>query len=158
ALLELLPAGVKIIDTVGSSETGTQASHATSRGKAGGEAGRFRANPGAHVLSADRTRLLAPGDDEIGWFAQSGRIPLGYLGDREKSTQTFPVVAGVRFSVPGDRARLASDGTVHVLGRDSMTINSGGEKIFVEEVEQALKRHPAVQDAIVCGRPSARWG
>ena len=70
-LLELLPEGVKIIDTVGSSETGTQASHATTRGKSGGEAGRFRANPGAQVLSADRTRLLAPGDDEIGWFAQS---------------------------------------------------------------------------------------
>ena len=161
-LLELLPEGVKIIDTVGSSETGTQASHATTRGKSsdqpGGEAGRFRANPGARVLSADRTRLLAPGDDEIGWFAQSGRIPLGYLGDREKSMQTFPVVAGVRYSIPGDRARLAADGSVQVLGRDSMTINSGGEKIFVEEVEQALKQHPAVQDAIVCGRPSARWG
>jgi fatty-acyl-CoA synthase len=157
-LLELLPEGVKIIDTVGSSETGTQASHATTRGKSGGEPGRFRANPGARVLSADRTRLLEPGEDEVGWFAQSGRIPLGYLGDREKSAATFPVVAGVRYSVPGDRARLAADGSVQVLGRDSMTINSGGEKIFVEEVEQALKRHPAVLDAIVCGRPSARWG
>ena len=65
---------------------------------------------------------------------------------------------GKRYSVPGDRARLLADGSVQVLGRDSMTINSGGEKIFVEEVEQALKRHPAVQDAIVVGRPSARWG
>lgn len=185
-LLELLPEGVKIIDTVGSSETGTQASHATARGKgdgggsgarpgAGGAApagsgaeaaartssgvgGTFRANPGARVLNAARTRLLEPGEDEIGWFAQSGRIPLGYLGDADKSAQTFPTIDGKRYSVPGDRARLLADGTVQVLGRDSMTINSGGEKIFVEEVEQALKRHPAVQDAIVVGRPSARWG
>jgi acyl-CoA synthetase (AMP-forming)/AMP-acid ligase II len=157
-LLALLPEGVKIIDTVGSSETGTQASHATARGKGAGEGGRFRANPGARVLNAERTRLLEPGEDEIGWFAQSGRIPLGYLGDREKSAATFPTVGGQRYSVPGDRARLLADGTVQVLGRDSMTINSGGEKIFVEEVEQALKRHPAVQDAIVVGRPSARWG
>jgi fatty-acyl-CoA synthase len=157
-LLALLPDGVKIIDTVGSSETGTQASHATARGKSGGEGGRFRANPGARVLDAERTRLLAPGEDEIGWFAQSGRIPLGYLGDAAKSAQTFPTVDGQRYSVPGDRARLLADGTVQVLGRDSMTINSGGEKIFVEEVEQALKHHPAVLDAIVVGRPSARWG
>ena len=161
-LLELLPEGVKIIDTVGSSETGTQASHATARGKSAGgapaEGGKFRANPGARVLNAERTRLLEPGEDEVGWFAQSGRIPLGYLGDAEKSAQTFPTVDGKRYSVPGDRARLLADGTVQVLGRDSMTINSGGEKIFVEEVEQALKRHPAVQDAIVVGRPSARWG
>src|SRR5262249_33700163 len=144
--------------TVGSSETGTQASHATARGKGGGENGRFRANPGARVLDAERTRLLEPGEDEVGWFAQSGRIPLGYLGDAAKSAQTFPTVDGKRYSVPGDRARLLADGTVQVLGRDSMTINSGGEKIFVEEVEQALKRHPAVLDAIVVGRPSARWG
>lgn len=159
ALLEALPAGVKIIDTVGSSETGTQASHTSARGaKAPAEPGRFRPNPGACVLSQDRTRRLAPGDDETGWFAQSGRVPLGYLGDRAKTEQTFPVIDGVRHSIPGDRARLAADGTVIVLGRDSMTINSGGEKVFVEEVEQALKRHPAVQDAVVCGRPSARWG
>ena len=157
-LLALLPDGVKIIDTVGSSETGTQASQATARGKGAGGSGTFRANPGARVLNAERTRLLEPGEDEIGWFAQSGRIPLGYLGDAAKSAQTFPTVDGQRYSVPGDRARLLADGTVQVLGRDSMTINSGGEKIFVEEVEQALKRHPAVQDAIVVGRPSARWG
>ncbi|HVH04499.1 MAG TPA: acyl-CoA synthetase [Myxococcota bacterium] len=156
-LLAALPGGVKIIDTVGSSETGTQASHASARGRAAGS-GSFRANPGACVLSADRSRRLAAGEDEIGWFAQSGRVPLGYLGDPEKTAQTFQAVQGVRYSIPGDRARVAADGSIDVLGRDSMTINSGGEKIFVEEVEQALKRHPAVQDAVVCGRPSERWG
>jgi 3-oxocholest-4-en-26-oate---CoA ligase len=157
ALLAALPEGVKIIDTVGSSETGTQASHASARGREAGS-GSFRANPGACVLSADRSRRLAPGDDEIGWFAQSGRVPLGYLGDPEKTAQTFQVVEGVRYSIPGDRARLREDGSIEVLGRDSMTINSGGEKIFVEEVEQALKRHPSVQDAVVCGVTSERWG
>ena len=156
-LLAALPDGVKIIDTVGSSETGTQASHASSRGRTP-PAGGFRANPGACVLSADRSRRLATGDDEIGWFAQSGRVPLGYLGDPEKTAQTFRVVDGVRYSIPGDRARLREDGSIEVLGRDSTTINSGGEKIFAEEVEQALKRHPAVQDAVVCGLPSERWG
>jgi fatty-acyl-CoA synthase len=156
-LLAALPEGVKVIDTVGSSETGTQASHASVRGRRA-ESGRFRTNPGACVLSADRTRRLEAGEAEVGWFAQTGRVPLGYLGDPAKSAETFPVVAGVRHSIPGDRARLAADGSVEVLGRDSTTINSGGEKIFVEEVEQAIKRHPAVHDALVCGRPSGRWG
>ena len=99
-----------------------------------------------------------PGDDEVGWFAQTGRVPLGYLGDREKTERTFPSIDGVRYSVPGDRARLRADGVLELLGRDSVTINSGGEKIFAEEVEHALKQHPAVYDAVVCGRPSERWG
>jgi fatty-acyl-CoA synthase len=84
--------------------------------------------------------------------------PLGYLGDPEKTRRTFPVVDGVRYAVPGDRARHEADGRLALLGRDSVTINSGGEKIFAEEVEQALKHHPAVYDALVVGTPSARWG
>jgi fatty-acyl-CoA synthase len=85
-------------------------------------------------------------------------VPLGYLGDRAKTERTFPTLDGVRYSVPGDRARLRADGVLELLGRDSVTINSGGEKIFAEEVEHALKSHPAVFDAVVCGRPSERWG
>ncbi len=85
-------------------------------------------------------------------------MPLGYLGDAEKTARTFPVIDGVRWSVPGDRARYRADGAIEVLGRDSVTINSGGEKIFAEEVEHALKHHPAVYDAVVAGRPSERWG
>ena len=85
-------------------------------------------------------------------------MPLGYLGDREKTERTFPTLAGVRYTVPGDRARLRADGMVELLGRDAGTINSGGEKIFAEEVEAALKRHADVYDAIVVGRPSERWG
>ena len=112
----------------------------------------------APAQRADRTRRLEAGEEEVGWFAQSGRVPLGYLGDREKSVETFPVVNGVRYSIPGDRARLAPDGSVEVLGRDSTTINSGGEKIFVEEVEEVLRRHTDVVDAVVVGRPSERFG
>jgi len=113
---------------------------------------------GAVVLSADRARLLQPGDEEMGWTARIGRIPLGYLDDREGTEQTFPIIDGQRVSVPGDRARLADDGTIIMLGRDSMVVNTGGEKVFVEEVEEVLRAHPAVADALVVGRPSERWG
>ena len=89
---------------------------------------------------------------------QRGRVPLGYLGDAAKTARTFPVIDGERFSVPGDRARLTADGIIELYGRDSVTINSGGEKIFAEEVEQAIAHHPDVYDVVVAGRPSERWG
>jgi fatty-acyl-CoA synthase len=110
------------------------------------------------VLSADLDRELQAGDPEIGWLAKSGRLALGYLGDPAKTARTYPVVDGVRYAVPGDRARLRADGVIELHGRDSVTINSGGEKIFAEEVEAAVKRHPAVYDCVVAGRPSERWG
>ena len=99
-----------------------------------------------------------PGSEEVGWVAMRGHVPLGYFGDSEKSARTFPVIDGVRYSIPGDRGRQHEDGIVEMLGRDSVTINSGGEKIFAEEVEAALGHHPAVYDAVVCGRPSEQWG
>ncbi|MHB1786891.1 MAG: AMP-binding enzyme, partial [Acidimicrobiales bacterium] len=80
------------------------------------------------------------------------------LGDADKTARTFPVVDGVRYAIPGDRARLLEDSRIELLGRDSVTINSGGEKIFAEEVERALGGHPDVADVVVVGRPSARWG
>ena len=155
-LLELLPK-VTIIDAVGSSETGSQAQNVSTQAS-GATTGTFTLGPGACVLSEDLSRMASRGDTELGWFAQTGRVPLGYLGDRAKTERTFPVLGGVRYSVPGDRARLRADGILELLGRDSVTINSGGEKIFAEEVEHALKSHPAVLDAVVCGRPSERWG
>jgi acyl-CoA synthetase (AMP-forming)/AMP-acid ligase II len=155
-LLELLPK-LTIIDAVGSSETGSQASNVSTQAS-GATTGTFTLGPGACVLSEDLSRAASPGDTELGWFAQTGRVPLGYLGDRAKTERTFPVIGGVRYSVPGDRARLRADGVLELLGRDSVTINSGGEKIFAEEVEHALKSHAAVLDAVVCGRPSERWG
>jgi fatty-acyl-CoA synthase len=97
-------------------------------------------------------------DTELGWLAQQGRVPLGYLGDQAKTEKTFPVIDGVRYSVPGDRARVTADGLLELHGRDSVTINSGGEKIFAEEVEAALAHHPSVYDVVVAGRPSERWG
>jgi acyl-CoA synthetase (AMP-forming)/AMP-acid ligase II len=154
--LERLPQ-VTVLDSIGSSESGMQASHPSNKA-AGVATGSFRPGPGAGVVSEDLTRVLAPGDDEMGWFAQRGRVPLGYFGDAEKTARTFPVIDGVRHSVPGDRARYRADGLIEVLGRDSVTINSGGEKIFAEEVEHALKQHPAVYDCVVAGRPSERWG
>jgi acyl-CoA synthetase (AMP-forming)/AMP-acid ligase II len=148
-LLERIP-GVRIVDVLGSSETGRQA-------VAGAEP-TFRPGDHAVVLSEDRSRRLTPGDHEIGWLAQFGRVPLGYLGDAAKTAATFPVIDGVRHAVAGDRVRLLSDGTIELLGRDSVTINTGGEKVFAEEVERALTAHPAVADAIVTSRPSERWG
>ena len=105
-----------------------------------------------------RRRAASPGHDGIGWLAQRGYVPLGYKGDATKTAATFPVIDGVRYSVPGDRARHLADGAIELLGRDSVTINSGGEKIFAEEVEMAIASHPAVADVVVAGRPSERWG
>jgi fatty-acyl-CoA synthase len=155
-LLELLPK-VMIIDAVGSSETGSQAQNVSTQAS-GATTGTFNVGFGACVLSEDLARVVEKGHADLGWFAQTGRVPLGYLGDRAKTERTFPTIGGVRYSVPGDRARLRADGVLELLGRDSVTINSGGEKIFAEEVEHALKSHPAVFDAVVCGRPSERWG
>jgi acyl-CoA synthetase (AMP-forming)/AMP-acid ligase II len=155
-LLELLP-DLRIVDVLGSSETGRQGVHQSDR-RRGASTGTFERSPTAMVLSEDRTRLLEPGDDELGWLTQTGRVPLAYLGDAEKTARTFPVVDGVRHAIAGDRARVLADGSLELHGRDSVTINTGGEKVFAEEVEQALKRHPAVFDAVVVGRPSERWG
>ncbi len=154
--LERLP-NLIVMDAIGSSETGSQGTNPSTKAT-GVSTGTFTPGPSTGVVSADLSRVLRPGDDELGWFAQRGRVPLGYLDDAAKTARTFPVIEGVRWSVPGDRARYTQDGRIEVLGRDSVTINSGGEKIFAEEVEGALKLHPAVYDVVVVGRPSERWG
>ena len=153
-LAEKLP-NVLISDSVGSSETGAQMSASS----AGGEkVGTFKPGPGALVANEDLTALLEDGHEGLGWLAQGGWVPLGYLGDAEKSAKTFPVIDGVRYSVPGDRARMTAEGIVELLGRESVTINSGGEKIFAEEVEAAIAGFPGVADVVVAGRSSERWG
>ncbi len=154
-LMEHLP-GVTIVDVLGSTESGRQAVAQTRPGV--DPSGGFSPEATAVVLAEDLSAVLARSDRSVGWLAQSGRVPLGYLGDPDKSSATFPVVAGVAYAVPGDRARWRSDGSVELLGRDSVCINTGGEKVFAEEVETALKTHPEVFDAVVCGRPSERWG
>ncbi|PPJ08883.1 acyl-CoA synthetase [Nocardia nova] len=155
-ILRLLP-HVAIADVAGSSETGSQLTN-VSTSAAPAVSGVFSAAAGSCVVDEDRTRILEPGDPETGWLGRHGAIPLGYLDDREKTERTFPVIAGRRVALPGDRARHRADGSIELLGRDSVTINSGGEKIFAEEVEEALIVHPAVADVVVVGRPSERWG
>src|SRR5262245_56327118 len=118
----------------------------------------FKMDEHTLVLDEGLTRRLAPDETQVGWLARVGHVPLGYLGDEAKTRRTYPVIDGVRYAVPGDRAQYAPDGTITVFGRDSVCINTGGEKVFAEEVEQALKRHAAVYDVVVTGTPDERWG
>ena len=154
ALMECLPQ-VTIIEGYGSSESGNMA-FGHSRGGHASET--FEPRVGATVVSADRSRFLRPGDHEIGWAARTGRIPLGYFGDAEATQRTFPEIEGQRVVIPGDRASVEKDGTIRLFGRDSLVVNTGGEKVFVEEVEEVLRAHPNIADALVVGRPSERWG
>ncbi|HSQ00878.1 MAG TPA: acyl-CoA synthetase [Candidatus Dormibacteraeota bacterium] len=155
AFLEHLP-NLMIFDGFGSSETGAQGATLTTKGDT--VAPSFKMDPDTCVLDEALTRRLEPGENAVGWLARTGWLPLGYLNDPEKTRKTYPTVAGTRYAVPGDRAQVAADGNIVVFGRDSVCINSGGEKIFAEEVEKALKHHPAVYDVVVAGAPSARWG
>ena len=145
-----------VIDGVGSSEAGAQMHHMSASGAV--STGTFTAGPDTFVAAEDLSTILSPGHDGMGWLAQRGHVPLGYKGDAAKTAATFPLIDGVRYAIPGDRARHRADGTIELLGRDSVTINSGGEKIFAEEVETAIASHPAVADVVVAGRPSERWG
>jgi fatty-acyl-CoA synthase len=154
ALLELVPQ-LTIINGYGSSETGNMGFGHNRRGS---HRETFDLREGGTVVSDDLSRFLAPGDPEVGWVVRTGRIPLGYLDDAEATRKTFPVVDGQRVVVSGDRAALEADGTLRVFGRDSLVVNTGGEKVFVEEVEAVLRAHPGVADALVVGRESERWG
>jgi fatty-acyl-CoA synthase len=146
-----------LMDAVGASESGSQMSVVISADH-NDEVSVFTPQPDTAVLAEDLSSVLTGGAGGEGWLARRDYIPLGYLGDRAKTEKTFPTVDGVRWSVPGDRARALPDGRIELLGRDSATINSGGEKIFAEEVERAVACHPAVYDVVVVGRPSQRWG
>jgi acyl-CoA synthetase (AMP-forming)/AMP-acid ligase II len=141
-------------DGFGASETGGQG-RLTGTGADG--APRFDMDA-SNVVIADDGTVCRPGDGRIGMLATSGHIPLGYYKDEAKTAATFPVIDGVRYAVPGDLASVDADGSIVVYGRGSVSINSGGEKIFPEEVEKALKSHPAVFDATVVGTPNERFG
>jgi fatty-acyl-CoA synthase len=154
ALMECLP-HITIIEGYGSSESGNMAFGHSREGTASET---FEPRVGATVVSADRSRFLRPGEREIGWAARTGRIPLGYFNDAEATRRTFPEIDGQRVVIPGDRASLEKDGTIRLFGRDSLVVNTGGEKVFVEEVEEVLRAQPGVADALVVGRPSERWG
>ena len=154
ALLEAMPQ-ITLINGYGSSETGNMAFGHSQHGR---QRDTFQFREGGLVLSADYRRFLKPGDPEVGWVARAGRIPLGYFDDEQATRTTFPSVDGQRVVISGDRASVEPDGTLRLFGRDSLVINTGGEKVFVEEVEEVLRAHPGVADALVVGRPSERWG
>jgi fatty-acyl-CoA synthase len=154
ALLRHLP-GLSIVDVLGSTEGGMGQS--TVRAGTVAETAKFKLNPTTKVITEDG-REVAPGSGEIGLVANGGMVPLGYYKDPEKSARTFREVNGVRYAFPGDMATVEADGTITLLGRGSNCINTGGEKVFPEEVEEALKVHPAVEDTLVFGIPDERFG
>jgi fatty-acyl-CoA synthase len=122
-----------------------------------GETARFALNTTTKVFN-DRDEEVVPGSDEVGMIANGGFVPTGYYKDPEKSAKTFRTVGGVRYAFPGDFARIAADGTLVLMGRGSVCINTGGEKVFPEEVEEALKAHDSIWDALVVGIPDERFG
>ncbi len=156
AVREQLKAAVPnaaIMDSFGASETGATGSKADAG--EGFSAPRFAMGNHTTVLDDDGQQCA---QGVIGKLARTGYIPLGYFKDPVKTAETFPTFAGKRWVIPGDFARIEDDGTISLLGRGSVSINSGGEKIFPEEVEAALKKNPGVFDVIVVGTPSDRWG
>jgi fatty-acyl-CoA synthase len=155
ALLEFVPHAM-VVDGFGASETGAHGSHATRKGDTA-RTGTF-AMMNTLILKQDLSGPLETGSEETGWVARTGHVPLGYYKDPAKTAKTFPTVGGVRYAVPGDHAHFNPDGSINVLGRGSVCINSGGEKIYPEEVEQVLRKHPAVYDAVVVGTPDERFG
>jgi acyl-CoA synthetase (AMP-forming)/AMP-acid ligase II len=150
----LLPQ-ITLINGYGSSETGNVG---FGRSQRGDHKDTFALRDGALLVSGDYSRFLHPGELDIGYVARAGRIPLGYFDDPVATQKTFPVVEGQRVVISGDRASLAADGTMRLLGRDSLVVNTGGEKVFVEEVEEVLRAIGGVADALVVGRDSERWG
>ena len=147
-----------ITDAIGSSEGGNNGLTVVSKDNTA-----MRSGPTVHVLGEtvvldEHRKPVPPGSGVIGKIARSGDIPLGYYNDPVKTAEVFIDVEGVRYVMPGDFATVEADGSVTLLGRGSVVINSGGEKIFPEEVESAVRSHPEVMDAIVVGAPDERWG
>jgi fatty-acyl-CoA synthase len=145
-----------MIDFLNSSEASGMGRSVTSK-RGGAKGARFELGKSALVIDDDG-KPIAPGSGKVGRVAVRGIVPMGYYKDPEKTAATFPVIEGVRYAVPGDYATVEADGTITLLGRGSVSINTGGEKVFPEEVEEAIKTCPGVQDAVVVGVPDARLG
>jgi acyl-CoA synthetase (AMP-forming)/AMP-acid ligase II len=145
-----------MVDSLGSSEAIGMASNTTTA-ESSGETAKFELGPTTRVITDDG-RDVTPGSGELGRVALPGRTPIGYYKDEAKSAQTFVVIDGERYSIPGDYATVEADGTVTLLGRGSQCINTGGEKVYPEEVEECLKLHPSVADVAVVGVPDDKWG
>jgi acyl-CoA synthetase (AMP-forming)/AMP-acid ligase II len=145
-----------LIDSLGASEGIMTRSASTSTDEI--KPARFAVNDRVKVLKEETGEEVAPGSDEVGLVAVAGRLPLGYWKDDAKTAQTFRTLAGVRYSIPGDYASVDADGTIRLLGRGSACINTGGEKVYPEEVELLLLAHPSVGDCVVVGVPDERFG
>jgi acyl-CoA synthetase (AMP-forming)/AMP-acid ligase II len=146
-----------LIDAFSSSEAigmGTS----MSSGSAAEHTARFNLSPEVRVLDPESNKDVTPGSGEVGVLALGGRNPVGYYKDPDKSSATFKEIDGTRYSVPGDFATVDEDGAIHLLGRGSVVINTGGEKVFPEEVEEVLKIHPSVADAVAVAIPDERFG
>jgi acyl-CoA synthetase (AMP-forming)/AMP-acid ligase II len=147
-----------IVDAIGSSESGNNGMATLTKGNTAMKSGPTVSVLGDTVVFDEHLRPVVPGSGVVGKIARSGDIPVGYYNDPEKTAEVFITVDGTRYTMPGDFATIEEDGTITLLGRGSVSINSGGEKIFPEEVESAVRSHPAVLDAIVVGAPDDRWG
>jgi acyl-CoA synthetase (AMP-forming)/AMP-acid ligase II len=147
-----------ISDAIGSSETGSNGLVLVQPGQTAMKGGPTVQPIAGSVVLDDDFELVTPGSGVVGRLARTGDIPLAYYKDPEKTAATFFEVNGVRYAMPGDFATVEADGTITLLGRGSQSINSGGEKIFPEEVEAAVKSHPDIYDAVVVGVPDERWG
>ena len=145
-----------LVDAFSSSEALGMGSSISAAGSEAGTAS-FKLGPNAKVIDEEGNEIPA-GSGRPGRLALGGRLPVGYYKDAEKTAKTFVTIAGQRYSVPGDYATVAADGTLQLLGRGSVVINSGGEKVYPEEVEEVLKTHPAVADAACVGVPDERFG
>jgi fatty-acyl-CoA synthase len=154
-LLRHMPQAL-LFDSFGSSEAVGLGASVSAAGVAE-QTARFALTENNAVFTDDGRRV-EPGSGETGMVAVGGFIPVGYYKDEAKSAATFRVIEGRRWSIPGDFATVNEDGTIHLLGRGSVCINTGGEKVFPEEVEEALKTHPSVRDAVVVGIPDERFG
>ncbi|CRZ18993.1 acyl-CoA synthetase [Mycolicibacterium neworleansense] len=154
--LELLPNRI-ITDSIGSSETGFGGTSIVAKGQSHTGGPRVTIDKNTKVLDEDGNEVV-PGSGVRGIIAKCGHIPVGYFKDEKKTAETFRTYNGVRYAIPGDYAEVEADGSVTMLGRGSVSINSGGEKIYPEEVEAALKGHPDVFDALVVGVPDERFG
>ena len=146
---------MQLMDTMGSTEGGMGSSVSTRDNPP--KTAKFSINPGVIIL-ADDGETLEPGSDKVGLIGTSGLVPEGYYKDEKKSAQTFKEIEGVRYSFPGDYAKYEQDGTITLLGRGSNCINSAGEKIYPEEVEEAIKRNDEVFDCLVVGLPDEKFG
>lgn len=146
-----------ITDNIGATETGFSGMSTVAKGEENHGGPRVMIDRETQVLGADG-KPVEPGSGQVGKLARTGHIPIGYYNDEKKTAETFVYYDGVRWSIPGDDARVEADGTVIMLGRGSASINSGGEKVHPEEVEGALKAHPDIFDALVIGVPDERMG